>query len=293
MDNNQIAHGLQALSGDLGMFAGYAADKEKMAAQQASDERRDASNKAFQAALENARMQNENDHFNRTDTRQQEQFAASKEFQQKELDSRTDYQNRVLEQTDKYHGQQLGIDQQRLGIERTKAENDKADRADTKKAQIIGSQLTGVGRRLDNQRKLMTTELQKALADPMVMGDDAAQQRIKSSIEAKYKPILDPLQRDYEANKKRYADLTGVEFDDSSITDDPIDSGLSDTSTGNGYPNSGAPALPSQDPALVAAGMVPGTPAAGAPKSPYPEGTRLTGPDGKPYIVKNGIPVPQ
>lgn len=28
-------------------------------------------------------------------------------------------------------------------------------------------------------------------------------------------------------------------------------------------------------------------------KSPYPEGTQLTGPDGKRYVVKNGVPVPQ
>ena len=33
--------------------------------------------------------------------------------------------------------------------------------------------------------------------------------------------------------------------------------------------------------------------AATSKSAPYPEGTRLTGPGGKPYIVKNGIPVPQ
>lgn len=37
----------------------------------------------------------------------------------------------------------------------------------------------------------------------------------------------------------------------------------------------------------------PSAPAGGNAKSPYAEGTQLTGPGGKPYIVKNGVPVPQ
>lgn len=47
----------------------------------------------------------------------------------------------------------------------------------------------------------------------------------------------------------------------------------------------------SQSPDAGADSKKPGAPAAKA--SPYAEGTKLTGPGGKPYIVKNGIPVPQ
>lgn len=51
------------------------------------------------------------------------------------------------------------------------------------------------------------------------------------------------------------------------------------------------PAVPARRVPRAAAPAAPAVPAAAPAQAPYPDGTRLTGPDGKLYVVRGGVPV--
>lgn len=221
MDARHLSNALDALSGDMGAFAGYAANKE--AAQEAAQQqdRRDAANKAFQAALENARMQQQQDQFNASKAQQQSQFEDTKAFQQQELSARTDYQNRSLAQQEAFKNASLGIENKRLGIEQQNADTAKAKAsADTAKAKadhlsgVIGARLTATGKLIQSYERQRDAELGKLASDVNLMGDPKSLAAAQQRVNAKYQPLIDKRQKDYDALNKKFSEMNGIDMGD-------------------------------------------------------------------------------
>lgn len=249
MDARQLSNALGALGGDLGQVAGYEANKESQQAVMQQEDRRDAANKAFQAALENARMQQQQDQFNASKAQQQSQFNDTKAFQQQELASRTDYQNRSLAQQDELRKAQLAIENQRTALENRRIDAITNKDTTDRKSSIIGAQLTATGKLIQGYERQRDAEMAKLASDINLMGDPKSLAAAKQQVNAKYQPLIDKRQADYELLKNKFSQLNGIDMGDAdtaAMMGTPAAAGAPGAPGSTGA-NPSAPAMPSSN----------------------------------------------
>lgn len=306
---HQFAGALAGLSQDLGMFAQVKEKQQEDADAEALAARKDAANKAFQLALTNAQMQQQQSQFDATRADRQQEQQDTSAFRNKQLEAETSYRSASLQSEAAYRAASLGMEKSRLGIEQQNADTERSRAEATthaaktdRSASYVGEQVTAAGKVLLHQRDAMTKEANAINADLTL--SDAEKAAKLQQVQQRYQPLIDAAQSAYARHSKRFSELTGED------PPSPEEAAMMGTKTDGTDPAASAtgtePAAsaPASDPAVGPSGLIPtdtatppaspagGTPGARPNGSPYPDGTMLKGPDGKQYVVRLGRPVP-
>lgn len=283
----QFAGALQGLSGSLGQLAGYESQKEMMQAQQAEEARKEAASRAFQAALYNAKAQQDQQQFDATFAQSKDEAAATLDYRERALAEDSQYHHESLAQQDELRRAQLGIEGKRLGIEqqnadstRMKAESDNQAHSTDRTAMVLSNRLSATGRLLQSYTKQRDAEVARLDQDPTMMGDPNAKQAAIEKISAKYQPLIDKRQNEYDSLNKKFAEKTGVEFGDAATAAEtaPLGTdGVSGDSGAAGAPG-GSASVPADD------GSLDGTDAQGLPIAGLPSGNEAGTTDNVPPV---------
>lgn len=287
----QFAGALQGLSGGLGALGGYEAQKEMMAAQQAEDDRKEAASRAFQAALFNARAQQDQQQFDATLSARKDENAATLDYRNRSLNEESQYHQDSLAQQEELRRAQLGIEGKRLGIEqqnadseRLKAETDKQVHAEDRTSMVLSNRLSATGRLLQSYTKQRDAEIARLDQDPGLMGDPASKSAAAEKINAKYQPLIDKRQHEYDALNKKFAEKTGVDFGDAETAAETAPLGSAGAS--------GAPGAPGPSASAPDDGSLDGTDAQGLPLAGLPSGNEAGTPNPETPPVKGARRAP-
>lgn len=310
VDSYRVANALSALGQGLDQHAQMQQKDEQFQQEQAMMDRREAANRQFQMTLEGLRAQQTKQLHEEQMGQQKEEFGQTMEMHKDELARQTARD----QQEAGFRNAQLGLESQRVGLEASRVGLEKTRMQDSKQVTALNGRLSNISRTIgaynaarDKEKSVLGKDMNFQLKDEAQRANEMA------AIDRKYQPMIDAQQKMYDAYNQRFSDLTGVDFSDAQQpgktgatasgnqqdTDDngmpPAPSGVpvSPVSPGTMPPNPNGVADPSQDPALAGMVKARGGSLTGQPSSKYPEGTRLTGPGGKMFVVKNGMPVPE
>lgn len=307
VDSYRVANALSALGTGLDQYAGMQQKQEQFQQEQAMMDRREAANRQFQMTLEGLRAAQTKQLHEEQMAQQKGEFAQTLEVHKDELARQTARD----QQEAGFRNAQLGIENSRLGIEASRVGLERERMQDNKQITALNGRLSNISRTMNAYSAARDKEKANLGKDMnFQLLDDAQRNQRLSAIDKKYQPLIDRAQTEYDAYNKRFSDLTGVDFGASQQTpststtgnaQDTDDEGMpaapsgvpsSPVAPGSMPPNPNGVADPTQDPALMGMVKARGGSISGQPQPKYPDGTKLTGPGGKPYTVKNGIPVP-
>lgn len=296
VDSYRLSNALQALGEGVGQFGKMQFAEAQEQHKDALQARREAADQQFRATLQANMIKAEGDRENvRLAETAKDRELQRQLSQQTHADTISVERDRLASEN-QFRQQQLGMEGARLGLERDRMAQGKQNATQMRAAQVIQARISGLDRSLQAYNAQWNKEKsdQEKSTDYMTMDDNQKQQAM-SKIDTKYAPLIKHQQDLRDKYNSKLGELTNVNFDDMGDQGGSTDEGGDDTSGGmppapSGIQASPAPSgtMPPKPPGLGA----PATQAPSTPQTPYPEGTRLTGPDGKKYVVQGGKPVP-
>lgn len=292
---HQFGAALLALGNDLGGFAQYEGSKEEQQRQEAIQQRREAAQMAFQKALYDAKAAQDQQQFDATREDRASERADMMDYRNRDLDEQTAYHQASLDQQAAEHADmsayrkgELGIAQQNADSERLRSSREVTSHTTDRTAGVLSNRLSATGRLIQSYEKQKQGEIAALDKDPMLMADDKAKAAAAQRIAAKYQPLIDKRQSEYDALNQKFAKVTGVEFGDPEEAATQAEMGNAGTPGSSGAPAAaGAPGPTAQVPAAQAPATEPSDPYT-APQTPDPNEPPVPGahkaPDGNWYV---------